>query len=85
MCHWSPRRRRKGGKDFKRTIINNEWLKTSPKLAGDTGIQIQEVQWIQQRINLKKTTPRHSRVKLPKNKDKGEKVLKAAREKQHLM
>lgn len=31
--------------------------------------------------NLKKSTPRHSIVKLPKNKDKGEKVLKATREK----
>ena len=54
-----------------------------PNLAKETGIQVQEVQRIPNKFNLKRTTPRHIIIKMPKVKDK-ERILKAAREKSYL-
>ena len=45
--------------------------------------QVQEARRVRYRINLKKNTPRHILIKLPKIKYK-EKILKAAREKQQI-
>ena len=45
--------------------------------------QVQEARRVRYRINLKKNTPRHILIKLPKIKYK-EKILKAAGEKQQI-
>ena len=45
--------------------------------------QVQETQRVQNRINPRRNTPRHILIKLPKIKHK-EKILKAARVKQHI-
>lgn len=47
-------------------------------LATDTNLQIQEAEQMPNRIDLKKSVPRHITAKLLKTKDK---FLKAAREK----
>ena len=52
-----------------------------PNLAKETGIQVQEVQRIPNKFNLKRTTPRHIIIKLPKIKEK-KKILKEARGKE---
>ena len=51
-----------------------------PNLVKETGIQVQEVQRIPNKLDPKKTTPRHIISKMPKIKDK-ERIFKAAREK----
>jgi len=51
------------------------------KLGKETLIQVQERQRVPYRINPKKNTPRHTVIKMTKNKDK-ERILKAARVKQ---
>jgi len=45
--------------------------------------QVQETKRLQNRINPRRNTPRHILIKLPKIKHK-EKILKAARVKQHI-
>ena len=45
--------------------------------------QIQEAQWVPQKINPKRNTPRHILIKPTKIKDK-EKILKATREKKQI-
>ena len=49
----------------------------------DKGIdmQVQEPQRVPKKLNPRRNTPRHIRIKLPKIKDK-ERILKAAREKE---
>ena len=44
-------------------------------------IQVQEAQRVPNKLDPKRTTPRHIVIKMPKVKDK-ERILKAAREKQ---
>ena len=51
-----------------------------PKLAKKIDIQIQEAQGVPNKLNPKRTTPRHIIIKTSKVKDK-ERILKAAREK----
>ena len=46
--------------------------------------QVQEAQRVPYRINPRRNTPRHILIKLTKTKHK-ERILKAAREKQHIM
>lgn len=48
------------------------------KLGKEALIQVQEGQRVPYRINPKKNTPRHTVIKVTKNKDK-ERILKAAR------
>ena len=54
-----------------------------PILAKKIDIQIQEAQRIPNKLDPKRTTPRHIIIKLAKVKDK-EKLLKAAREKERI-
>ena len=49
-------------------------------MGEEIATQVQEVWRVPYRINPKRNTPRHTVIKLAKNKDK-EKLLKAAREK----
>ena len=51
-----------------------------PNLLKEIDIQIQEAQRIPNKMNPKRTTPRHIIIKMPKVRDK-ERILKAAREK----
>ena len=50
-------------------------------LVKNINIEAQEVQKVLNKINQKKSTPRHVIIKMPKVKDKG-RILKAAREKE---
>ena len=50
-------------------------------LMKDIDIQVQEAERVQNKLDPKRTTPRHILIKMPKVKDK-ENILKAAREKQ---
>ena len=51
-----------------------------PKLVKEIDIQVQEVQRLPNKLDPKRTTPRHIIIKLPKVNNK-EKILKTAREK----
>ena len=51
-----------------------------PILAKEIDMQVQEAQRIPNKLDPKRTTPRHIIIKMPKVKDK-ERILKAAREK----
>ena len=50
-------------------------------MAKEIDIQVQEAQRVPNKLDPKRTTPRHIIIKMPKFKDK-ERILKAAREKQ---
>ena len=52
-----------------------------PDLVKEIDIQVQEAQRVPNRLDLKRNTPRHIIIKIPKVKDK-ERILKEAREKQ---
>ena len=52
-----------------------------PNLVKETDMQVQEAQRVSNKLDPKRTTPRHIIIKMPKAKDK-ERILKAAREKQ---
>ena len=51
-----------------------------PNLAKELDMQVQEVQRVPKNLDLKRNTPRHILITLPKIKDK-ERILKAARDK----
>ena len=55
-----------------------------PNLATEIDMQVQEVQKIPNKMDAKRSTPRHIINNIPKVKDK-ERILKAAREKQLLI
>ena len=52
-------------------------------LVKEIDIQVQEAQRVPNKMNSKRTTPKHNIIKTPKVKDK-ERILKAAREKQRV-
>ena len=52
-----------------------------PNLLNEIDIQFQEAQRVPNKLDPKRTTPRHIIIKMPNVKDT-EKILKAAREKQ---
>ena len=52
-----------------------------PNLVKEIVIQVQEAQRVPNKLDPKRTTPRHIIIKMPNVKDK-EKILKAARGKQ---
>lgn len=57
MCHWGPRakgKREQAEKVFKETIAEN-----CPILARDINVQNQADKQISNRLNPKKTTPKH--------------------------
>ena len=51
-----------------------------PNLVKEIDIQVQEAQRVPNKLDPKRSTPRHIIIKMPKVKDK-ERILKAAREK----
>ena len=54
-----------------------------PDLKKEIDMQIQEAQRVPNKLDTKRTTPRHITIKMPKVKDK-ERILKAARQKQRV-
>ena len=52
-----------------------------PNLVKEINIQVHEAQRIPNKMDAKRTTPRHIIIKMPKVKDK-ERIFKAARERQ---
>ena len=54
-----------------------------PNLAKEIDIQVQEAQRVPNKLDPKRTMPKHIIIKMPKVKDK-ERILKAAREKQRV-
>ena len=52
-----------------------------PNLVKEIDTQVQEAQRVPNKMDAKRTTPRHIIIKMPKVKDK-ERIFKAAREKQ---
>ena len=46
-------------------------------------IEVQEAQIVPNKLDPKRTTPKHIKIKIPKAKDK-ERILKAAREKERV-
>ena len=52
-----------------------------PNLVKEIDIQVQKVQRVPNKMNLKKPTPRYIKIKMQKFKDK-ERILKALTEKQ---
>ena len=52
-------------------------------LSKEIDIQVQEAERVQNKLDPKRTTPRHILIKMPKVKDK-ENTLKAAKEKQRV-
>ena len=54
-----------------------------PDLVKEIDIQVQKAQRVPNKLDPKRTTPRHGIIKMPKVKDK-ERILKAAREKQRV-
>ena len=52
-----------------------------PNLVKEIDIQVQETQRVPNKLDPKRTTPRHIIIEMPKVKDK-ERLLKAAGEKQ---
>ena len=49
-----------------------------PNLVKETDMQVQEAQKVPNKMDTKRTTPRHIIIKMPKVKDK-QRILKAAR------
>ena len=54
-----------------------------PNLVKEIHIQVQEAQRVPNKIDPKRTTPRHIVIKMPKVKDKG-RILKAAEKSREL-
>ena len=52
-----------------------------PNLVKEIDIQVQEAQRVPNKLDSKRTTPRHNIIKMPKVKDK-DRILKATRVKQ---
>ena len=73
------------GKEKEQEIVNlfEKIMENFPNLAKEIDMQVQEAQRIPNKIDLKRLTPRHIIIKMPKLKDK-ERLLKAAREKQFI-
>ena len=72
-------KREKGADNILEDIIAEKFL----NLEKETDIQVREGQRVPYRMNPKRTIPRYTVIKMAKIKDK-ERILKAAREKQHV-
>ena len=64
-------------------LFEKKMKENFPNLVKEIDIQIQEAQGVPNKMDTKRTTPRHIIIKMPNVKDK-EKILKAARENQRV-
>ena len=73
----------RGGEEEQETenLFEKIMKENFPNLVKEIDIQIQEAPRVPNKLNPKRTTPRHIIIKMPKVKD-NERILKAAREKQ---
>ena len=55
-----------------------------PNQKKETDIHVQEAQWVPNKMNPNRPTPRHIIIKMSKLKDK-QRILKVAREKQRII
>ena len=62
-------------------LLEKIMKENSPNLAKEIDIQVQEAQRVPNKLDPKRSTPRHIIIKMPKIKDK-ERTLKTAREKE---
>ena len=62
-------------------LFENIMKENFPNLAREIDMQVQEAQRVPNKLDLRRNTPRHIVITLPKIKDK-ERILKAAREKE---
>ena len=76
-----PRRRRE--KERYEKIVKEINVENFPDMEKEIVNQVQEAQRVPYRINPRRNTPRHILMKLTKTKHR-ERILKAAREKQHV-
>ena len=81
LNHRGARRRR--GRAEIENLFEKIMKENFPNLAKETNIQVQEAQRVPNKLGLKRTTPRHIIIKLPKIKDK-ERILKPARRKERV-
>ena len=65
-------------------LLENIMKENFPNLVKEIDIQVQETQKVPNKMDSKRTTPRHIIIKMPKVKDK-ERILKAARKKQRVI
>ena len=70
------------GEEEEQEIENlfEKMMENFPNLVKEIDIQVQEAQRVPNKLDPKRTTPRHIIIKMPKVRDK-ERILKAAREK----
>ena len=73
---WTEKRKRKKLKTYFKIMMEN-----FPNLMKEIDIQVQQVQRVLNKLNPKRTIPRHIIIKMAKIKHK-ETILKAATEKQ---
>ena len=69
---------RKGREQEIENLFEKIMKENFPNLAKEIDIQVQEAQRIPNKLDPKRTTPRHIIIKMQKFKDK-ERILKAAR------
>ena len=62
-------------------LLEKIMKENSSNLVKEIDIQVQEAQRVPNKMDPKRTTPRHIIIKMPEVKDK-KRILKAAREKQ---
>lgn len=77
---WVPEEKReKGAENIFEDIITENF----PNLGKDTDILVQEAERVPNKISPRRTTPRHTIIKVAKIKDEA-RILKAARAKQQV-
>ena len=81
MLHRGARRRRGRARNWK--SIENIMKENFPNLVKEIDTQIQEAQRVPNKMDVKRPTPRHIIIKMPRVKDK-ERILKAAGEKKRV-
>ena len=64
-------------------LLEKIMIENFPNLVKETDIQVQEAQKVPNKLDPKRTTPKHIIIKMPKVKDK-QRILKAARQKQRV-
>ena len=62
-------------------LFENTMKENFPNLVKEIDIQVRKAHRVPNKMDTKRTTPRHIIIKMPKVKDK-ERILKAAKEKQ---
>ena len=81
LNHRGAGKKKKEKKQEIETLFEQIMKENFPNLAKEIDLQVQEAQRVPKKLDIRRNTPRHIIIKLPKIKDK-ERILKAAREKE---